>query len=187
MSDQETQWQELLDKLHCRPYQIALVAAGGGSGAIGQCFGRPGASRTFVEAVIPYSRASMTQYLGDAAVAASASLETAMELAQTARERASRLSDSPQPGQVHVGLALVAALPTDPPRRGDDRIHVVLAPSSGRGWQGSLGLAKDRFTRTVAEQISDQMIFRALAELTGSHDNADFFAALGLEVETRRG
>lgn len=178
----EAQWRELFDQLHASPLAIALVAAGGGSGAISRCFQREGASRTFVEAVIPYSRASMAEYAGTPLAGGSASEQAAAQLAAVARGRAERLCDVDAGNHRAVGIALVAALPTLPPRRGADRIHVALNSTDvTRRW--SLNLVKDSCTRPVAEMISDEMIFMALARCTKQIDADRFFRDAGLTLE----
>ena len=82
-----------------------------------------------------------------------------------------------------AGIALVAALPTEPPRRGDDRIHVAVASIDGlHHW--SLHLAKHSCTRSSAERISDEMMFLALATMTKKTDANRFFRDSGLAFES---
>ncbi len=166
--------------------RIALVLTGGGAGTIGRCFRREGASRSFVEAVIPYSRAAVAEYLGRDPAAASASDSVARQLAAVAFARANRLGDDLMASDAAdstetAGVALVAALPTTPPRRGDDRIHVVLHTSSG-GVLWSLELPKHAHTRESAETIADEMVYAALAELIGSEPNQRFFDDAGVDL-----
>jgi membrane carboxypeptidase/penicillin-binding protein PbpC len=80
-----------------------------------------------------------------------------------------------------VGIALVAALPTTPQRRGRDRIHVALH-AKPRGVLWSLELAKDAHTRESAETIADEMVFRALAELSDLSTSDSFFESRGLSL-----
>lgn len=103
-------------------------------------------------------------------------------MAERAHHRARSLCDSGASNVTHVGLALVAALPTDPPRRGGDRIHVALH-SQPVASQWSLRLPKDAFTRSLAETISDEMLFQAMATLVPGHSNEAFFAEAALAVE----
>jgi hypothetical protein len=183
MRTNDIQWQELLDAFHASPLAIALVAAGGGSGAISRCFQREGASRSFVEAVIPYSRASLAEYLGAPLAGASASSATARQLAAVARRRAKRLCDDHEGNRRPVGIALVAALPTEPPRRGGDRIHVASESIDGTS-QWSLNLVKGSCTRPMAEIVSDEMMFMALARCAKMIDPDRFFHDAGLAIES---
>jgi hypothetical protein len=185
----EARWNRLLDDLRRSPMGVALVAAGGGSGAIGRCFRRPGASETFVEAAIPYSRASMRDYLGEAVAGPSASAETACQLAARACRRAGRLDDHlptggepPRGDRLAVGISLVAALPTLGPGPGRYSIHAaVQTPTAASRW--SLSLEGGRWTRSEAETVADELIFRALASLVAGHDNDSFFQRAALEFD----
>lgn len=154
----------LLDRLHDSPFQISMVFSGGGSGAISNCFRYPGASKTFVEAVVAYSRKAMIDYLGEPTVGSSASLETAKQLSQVAMLRCTRLSDAEAGTFPSVGIALVAALPTSSDRKGEDRIHVSLTDADGtRSW--SRTLIKGQFTRASAEKAAEEMLDDALHSL----------------------
>ncbi|MFK8112265.1 MAG: hypothetical protein AB8B91_08680 [Rubripirellula sp.] len=158
----QTAWDQLFARLRVTPFQIAIVMSGGGSGALAECFRRSGASANFVEAVIPYSQRAMSEYLSQTPLGSAASLETAKQLAEVAHQRAQRLGE---PNSQHcVGLALVAALPTSRPRRGDDRIHVA-AKQTDSGVSRSIQLAKNEFSRESAEEVADQLIYLALADI----------------------
>ena len=140
--------------------QIALVTSGGGTGVIATCLRRPGASRQFVEAVVPYSRRSMADYLAQSPVGPSASVETACQMAHRAYERASKLSDLPNP--VPVGVAMTCALPTIPPRDQVNKIHVAVHGNEiSRQWSRILG--SEIATREQAESIAEEMMMQALA------------------------
>jgi hypothetical protein len=156
-------WEGLFASLTQSPLQIALVVTGGGSGAVAHCFRRAGASAVLVEAVIPYSRLSLANYLNVQPRGSSASPARAHQLAATALARAGALTDREMPYET-AGLALVAALPTIHPRKGADRIHVSLHTQRERElW--SAELPKDAFDRDTAEAITEEMIFIALSGL----------------------
>jgi len=164
-------WNELLRQLHAGPVRIAIVAAGGGSRQVSQCFRGAGASQTFVDAAIPYSRKSMIQFLGGTPTDSHASAATARQLAVRAFERAAEFSAAEpatvglDPGEVApVGLALTAALPTTPPRRGHDRIHLVVH-SHQFTKQWSLVLPPGVHGRESAETVADEFISASLADL----------------------
>jgi hypothetical protein len=185
VSTQTSNWQSLLQTLAGADKRISLVVTGGGSGAVTHCLRRAGASRNFVDAVIPYSRAAVTDYLGCPPVDSSASSAVAKQLAAVALRHATELddgSDAQRRDAVEsAGIALVAALPTTPPRRGQDRIHVALQTAQ-RGVLWSLELPKDAHTRETAETVADEMVFLALAELAGHAHNDPFFENAGLDL-----
>ena len=56
--------EQLVQEIHDSPTRIVLAAAGGGSRAIADLLEVPGGSRTLLEAVVPYSAAAMTAWLG---------------------------------------------------------------------------------------------------------------------------
>ena len=144
-----------------------MVVSGGGTGAITSCFRRAGASRNFVEAVVPYSRKAMTEYLGEPAAGPYASLQTAKQLAKRALTRASDLADSgdAQP----AGLSLVASLPTQPPRDQIHQIHVAVCAAGPDGsfmnqdW--SRQIESGITSRETAEAIADQMLADAIERM----------------------
>ena len=95
--------------------KAALVASGGGSGAVHALLSHPGASRFVLEAQVPYSPEALAGYLGEAPARA-CSETTARAMAAKALERAVALQGAPP-----LGVACTAALQTDRVRRGSDR------------------------------------------------------------------
>ena len=83
----------------------------------------PGASRTVLDARIPYATTAVAQLLGHAP-ASFASREAAAALAQAAYRQAAQLASF---GQPICGLACSAALVTDRPKKGD---HKVIWPAA---------------------------------------------------------
>ena len=166
VSTPESHRRRILESLRGSNSRIALVVTGGGSGALSQCFRRSGASDNFIEAAIPYSRAALTEYLGCQPSGSSASAATAKQLASVALRRAARLGDGEGDARVPTGIALAAALPTTPKRRGSDRIHVAMRVQN-RGVLLSVELAKETHDRESAERVADELVFCVLAELCG--------------------
>jgi hypothetical protein len=161
----EVSFSDLMRRLGRTGWNISLVVTGGGSGAIGQCFRRPGASKNFVEAVVPYSHAAVADYLDGPTTGGHADLSTAVQIAAVAFRRATNLGT----GDRHhaAGIALVAALPTAPPRDHVDRIHVVMHTEKDRQtW--SRELTDRRYSRDAAETIADAMIHAAIESLLGN-------------------
>ena len=104
--------------LHDSPWQGVLHVTGGGVTVLGELIGVAGASRTILDATIPYSHSALTQLLGRAPEQA-ASATTARALAMAAFQRAKRLSD----GDSCFGLGCTASLATDRTKRGQTRAH----------------------------------------------------------------
>src|SRR5438128_6204885 len=103
------EWPELIAKIHASGRQAVLAITGGGSGAIAELLRVPGGSRLLLEAVVPYDLRALTAFLGFEPAQA-CSVETAVALAQRARERAARFAPT---GTVLVGLGATASLVSD--------------------------------------------------------------------------
>ena len=56
--------EQLVEQIHDSPTRIVLAATGGGSRAIADLLEVPGASRTLLEAVVPYSASALAAWLG---------------------------------------------------------------------------------------------------------------------------
>ena len=157
----ELDWQSVFDRLEGADARISLVVTGGGTRAIAKCLGRAGASRLFVEAVVPYSRSAVTEFLGHELESPSVCEATAVALAKTAASRVKRLADDHS--GVAIGIALTAALPTEPPRDHQDAIYVAMESELGsKTW--FVELPKDQYDRTTAEQIAEAMVWRAMLD-----------------------
>jgi len=162
MTTTQANWNQLFKNLGEQPFQVAIVCTGGGSGAIWQCFHRAGASKNFVEGIIPYSNRASQEYLGITPAGSRASQAFAQQLASVAFERAKRLSDADS--SVAVGISLAAVLPTLPANPVEERIHVAIHRNDDRQcW--SKGLVKGEHTRESAESVADDMIYDALMHL----------------------
>lgn len=139
---------------------VALAITGGGSGVIPRLLTRPGASRTVLEAQVPYGRRALTELLG-AAPASRCSAETSRELAQAVYQRALRLRETSHTPV--LGLGATAALVTDRERKGSHRIHVAVVDGF-QCWEATVRLRKDARTRAAEEAIAEGAILHILAE-----------------------
>lgn len=139
---------------------VALAVAGGGSGVIPRLLTRPGASRTVLEAQVPYGRRALTELLG-AEPASRCSAETSRELARAMYERALRLRETPHAPV--LGLGATAALVTDRERQGSHRIHVAVVDGF-QCWEARVRLRKSARTRAEEEAIAEHVILGTLAE-----------------------
>src|SRR5437773_5520222 len=115
-------WPELIADIQASGYQAVLAITGGGSGAIAELLRVPGGSRLLLEAVVPYADRSLTDFLG-AEPKQACSVETAVEMAERARDRAATLAPSTRV----IGLGATASLVSDRPKQGDHRVHIAVA------------------------------------------------------------
>ena len=155
--------RSLVKRIHDSPTQVVLVIAGAGSLAVHQLLSVPGASRTVLEILIPYSSASLADLLGvNPSTAVSA--RTAADMARRAYEIAARLRVGNVPV---VGLSCTAAIVTDRPRRGAHRCHVEAWSSHG-SQRYSLVLEKGLRDRRGEESAVSALVLNALAEVSGT-------------------
>ena len=142
---------------------VVLVVTGGGSQALADLFVVPGASRTVLEALVPYGGRSLRGFLGEEPPQA-ASAETAAALARKAHERALTL----RPGEdvPVLGVACTAALVTDRPRKGEHRAHVAVC--GGESVEVcSVTLDKNTRSRAHEERVAADLVLSAMGRACG--------------------
>jgi hypothetical protein len=150
-----------LGALHARPGTGVIVVAGGGAGAIARLLAVPGASRTLLEATVPYAGAALTAFLGGTPDRACDPV-TARAMAMDAFHRARRYD----PEGARFGIACTASLVTDRPKQGPHRLHVALQTEGAtRLW--TLELEKGARSRAEEEALCDALVLGALAEAKG--------------------
>ncbi len=158
----ETELRTLIQTIHDSPAQLVLIVAGAGHSALSHLLDVAGASRTLLEALVPYSQTSFDEFLTrqpDQYVAAS----TARLLAGRAYTRAQQLNLTDKPV---FGIACTAAIATDRPKRGDHRAHVARWQTDGV-IQYELVMEKGARTRAEEEALVSQLILQAIAEGCG--------------------
>src|SRR5262245_3183519 len=111
----------LIESLHRAAVPGVAACTGGGASAVSLLLTVPGASRTLLEAVVPYAEGSLAEFLGRRPESF-CSEATAAAMAERAFARARKLS----PGGPVWGLGCTASLATDRPKRGEHRVHVGL-------------------------------------------------------------
>ncbi len=164
----------LIEQIHETRTRLVLAVTGGGSRAIADLLTVPGASRTVLEAVVPYADSSLAEFLGGRPEQA-CSEATARQLAMAAWQRARRLAgaadgreDHPADGRTPplAGVGGTAALATDRPRRGAHRAHVALQTETFTS-TASLELAKGRRTRAEEEELVARLLVQQVAAVCG--------------------
>lgn len=152
----------LVEAIHDAPSRAVLAVSGAGSQALAWLLGVGGASRTVLEATVPYAQSSFVSYTGSAP-GEFASPEAARALATASLERARTLSGGDYPV---LGLGCAATIATDRLKRGEHRAYVAVATINGaRGYE--LHLEKVARDRTGEEDLVSRLILRALAEASG--------------------
>jgi len=148
--------------MHASGRQAVLAITGGGSGAISELLRVPGGSRLLLEALVPYDSRALTAFLGFEPEQA-CSVETAVAMAQRARERAAKFAPT---GAQLVGLGATAGLVTDRPRQGEHRFHIAVTAGAGTD-HCSIVLAKGRRDRPGEEDLVARAVVLWLARACG--------------------
>jgi nicotinamide mononucleotide (NMN) deamidase PncC len=172
--------QQLVQEVHSRSRPLVLVVTGGGSQAISALLTQPGASRTVLEATVPYAQAALNQYLGDPPEEA-CSARTARRMAMAAYLRARRL----QPGADVLGVACTASLASDRPKRGSHRAHVAWQSATSTVSQ-SLELTKGARDRAGEEALIAALILNAVAEACHAAARMELPLITGEQIVNRR-
>ncbi len=114
--------RSLIQAIHDSPPRAVFAAAGAGSQALADLLGVPGASRTLLEALIPYAADAFDEFLGGAPEQY-VSAETGRRMAGRALARARHLRELE--AWPLVGLGCTATIVTDRPKKGEHRAHVA--------------------------------------------------------------
>ena len=154
--------EQLIRQIHASPTRLVLALAGGGSRAVCELLDVPGASRTVLEAVVPYCEEALIRWLGGRPdQSCSNATARAMAMAGWLRARAYDPCSSPL-----AGIACTASLASDRPKRGPHRIHVAIQTVSFTATR-SVELCKGHRSRRAEEELAARVVLDAVAEACG--------------------
>ena len=102
--------QDVIHQVHASPAQAVIVVTGGGAQSISRLMRVPGASRSVLEILVPYSERALTDFLGQRPQQV-ASADTAEAMSRQAYRRAVELAESDVP---LVGIGCTAAIANRP-------------------------------------------------------------------------
>jgi nicotinamide mononucleotide (NMN) deamidase PncC len=175
-----TAQQQLAQQVHARQLRLVLAVTGGGSQAISTLLSEPGASRSILEATVPYSSAALTAWLGGQPEDyCSARTGRAMAMAAYLKARAL------DPAAATGGVACTASLASDRPKRGAHRAHVAWQ-TAGTTAELHLELLKGRRTRAEEESLVAHLVLNAVAEASGATARIELPLLAGEQVEQVR-
>lgn len=174
---------DIVQRIHDSPVKACLVITGAGTSAISSLFSVAGASRTMIDAQIPYARAALDSYVGVEAEQ-HVSRQEAEIMAKRAYERAGKLSETTGTGEVGrlVGISCTAAIATDRARRGENRAHVAWHDGTN-GATYSMLMNKGARSRAKEEALCAAIILNALAESCGIDERLELDLLEGEVVE----
>ena len=152
-----------VEAIHGSGARLALCVTGGGARAVSWLVGVAGASRSILEAQIPYSASALEEYLGER-VESAVTPEVAVEMARAARRRAERLAGR---GEAVAGVGCTAGIATDRPKRGGHRCYVAACSADGVTTYG-LRFVKGLRDRDGEDELVSRLVLRAAAEGVGA-------------------
>lgn len=146
-------------------WRFVVSISGGGSAFISDYLALPGASATFLEALVPYSQDATDAFLGfrpesycsekTARLLASQAFRRAVELDAKARERG-EVAETPL-----VGIGVSASLASDRPKKGAHRVYCAIR-TSNVVFSATLRLTKDARTRAREERLAADFVMSGL-------------------------
>ncbi len=159
----------LVQQVHAAAGLGVLAVTGGGSLAVSDLLSQPGASRTVLEAIVPYASSALIDWLGGAPDHFCSS-DTARAMAMAGFRRAQRLSGSSTENTAPpalFGLGCTASLASDRPKRGPHRVHLAVQTADAT-LTHSLTLEKGARPRAEEERLVADLALNLLAELCGA-------------------
>ena len=179
-------------QIHASGHRLVLCLTGGGSSAIGELLEIPGASRSVLEGIVPYSAAALDEFLGGPPENY-CSEWTARLMAMGAFERGRGYLSSEfvggnesTPGELPTtagpspevkkrcsdrlaGIGCTASLASDRPKRGAHRAFVAVQTAAHTA-SVSLELTKDARSRREEEALVAALVLNTAAESCGLAD-----------------
>jgi len=168
----QTSAQELAQKFHSVSGRGCIVVTGSGIQAISDLFSEPGASRTILEAQVPYSRKALTEFVGEP-TDQHVSAHEAQLMARAALKRAEHLAEGDSGDLPLFGVGCTAAVATDRVRRGEDRAHIAWATHEGSGG-GSIWFDKQARSRADEDAIVSAIVLNSISEALGIEERLEF-------------
>jgi nicotinamide mononucleotide (NMN) deamidase PncC/nicotinic acid mononucleotide adenylyltransferase len=175
-----TAQQQLAQEVHARQLRLVLAVTGGGSQAISTLLSEPGASRSILEATVPYAAESLTAWLGgEPEDYCSARTGRAMAMAAYLKARAI------DPLSATGGVGCTASLASDRPKRGAHRAHVAWQ-TAGTTAAKHLELLKGQRSRAEEEALVAGLVLNAVAEASGAAARIELPLLEGERIEEVR-
>ena len=178
----------LVKRIHETDHKVVMVTTGVGTLAQSWLFGVAGASRTMLEAHVPYSKQSFIDLIGREPKKY-VSGKAVRLLSGYALNRAGQLASSvtyPIMASVPlVGLSCTGAIATDRPKRGLHHAYVSAWTLSGIS-QHYIQLDKDKRSRQAEDALVSRIIINLLADICGLSERLTLPLLPGDQIETKR-
>ena len=163
-----SQYLELIQKIHSSPYRFVLVSSGGGTNAISEILKVPGASKSVLEAYVPYAKESLDYYLLKQPDHY-CSLGTTLSMAAKAYSAAKKIDPQTNPKNL-LGIAVTASLATNYSKKGEHKFFIAIQTYKYSS-SFSYSFIKGELTREEEEQTVTDHIIKAIAQACGVQKN----------------
>ena len=160
MSDVDSVIVDLVKEIHSRPEKAVIVVTGAGVSALGWVFAQGGASRTVLEALVPYSINSLNEFVG-AEAETHVSRDEAVRMAERAYERALQLLQDDDDSAV-IGVSCTATIATDYTKRGTHRAACALRTATRR-IDYTIEFEKGARDRAAEEDVVSRLVLNLVA------------------------
>lgn len=159
------QRRDLIRQIHASGRQGVICVTGGAASVIGDLLRVPGASRSILEARVPYASRALNDWLKHQPDAYCAR-DTALSMATMAWSRAQQLADPDTDPTTLIGISCTASLASDRPKHGDHRCFIATQTASTTRCF-SLKLHKGARDRLGEEELVSTIVLQALSEGCG--------------------
>ena len=155
----------IIKKLHDSSWKTVIACTGAGAGLQNLLWSVPGASATILDAVMPYDRFALADFIGREP-AKYCSRDTALWMAAAAYGRARELAIRGGAKTPVLGLGLTAAVATGAEKRGDHRAFIAVKTADETATV-SVTLTKGRLSRSDEGRVCDLMALDAMLAAIG--------------------
>ena len=156
-----SQYLEIIQKIHSSPFRFVLVSSGGGTNAISEILQVPGASKSVLEAYVPYAKESLEYYLLKQPDHY-CSLGTTLSMAAKAYSAAKKIDPNTNPKNL-LGVAVTASLATNYSKKGEHKFFIVIQTYKYSS-SFSYSFVKGELSREEEEQVVTDHIINAIAQ-----------------------
>ena len=156
-----SEYLEIIQKIHSSPFRFVLVSSGGGTNAISEILQVPGASKSVLEAYVPYAKESLEYYLLKQPDHY-CSLGTTLSMAAKAYSAAKKIDPNTNPKNL-LGVAVTASLATNYSKKGEHKFFIVIQTYKYSS-SFSYSFVKGELSREEEEQVVTDHIINAIAQ-----------------------
>ena len=156
-----SQYLEIIQKIHSSPFRFVLVSSGGGTNAISEILQVPGASKSVLEAYVPYAKESLEYYLLKKPDHY-CSLGTTLSMAAKAYSAAKKIDPNTNPKNL-LGVAVTASLATNYSKKGEHKFFIAIQTYKYSS-SFSYSFVKGELSREEEEQVVTDHIINAIAQ-----------------------